>query len=105
MDEKRFTLDEVEAAFERLYEFVLRQAVDATCTWAVESAKSDVLAILAGEWHDDEPAPQQEEGPDDAPRCSACGQTMRDIGKSLFACPTCYATFGDDVIEKAILPF
>jgi hypothetical protein len=109
MDEKRFTLDEVKGAFERLEEFALRQGVDASCTWAIHMAQEDVLAILAGEWRlEDEPGGDQpepiEEGPDVA-RCPACNQSLKEVQRSMFACPTCYGTFGQEEVEAALRPF
>lgn len=55
-DEKRFTLDEVRAAFKTLEDHVAGQAVDAGCVWAVHYAAEDVLSILVGEWQPEKAA-------------------------------------------------
>ena len=47
-NEKRFTLDEVRAAFQTLEDHVAKQGVDAGCVWSIHWAAEDVLNILAG---------------------------------------------------------
>ena len=104
MDERDLAL--VEAAFDTLLEVVNREC-DTRTVRAVYSAKLDVLAILNGEWPAlaDAAEPDDEEPePDDAPRCPACSQTLREVGRAGFACPTCYETFGDAAVI-ARLPF
>lgn len=55
-NEKRFTLDEVRAAFQTLEDHVAKQGVDAGCVWSIHWAAEDVLNILSGVWA--EPAAQ-----------------------------------------------
>lgn len=54
-EEKRFTMDEVKAAFQTLEDHVAKQGTDAGCVWSIHCAAEDVLSILAGEW-ESEPA-------------------------------------------------
>ena len=56
MDER--DIDKVAAAFDRLLAHVGRTC-DADTVWAIAGAKDDILDILAGDWHTDEP--QQDE--------------------------------------------
>jgi len=102
MDERDLAL--VEAAFDTLLEVVDREC-DFRTVEAVHAAKLDVLAILSGEWpaQADAAEPDDEE-PAGAPRCATCNQTLGDIGRSGFACPTCYETHGDEAVA-ARLPF
>lgn len=55
-DEKRFSLNEVRAAFQTLEDHVAKQGADAGCVWSIHWAAEDVLSILAGDWS--EPAGQ-----------------------------------------------
>jgi len=94
----------VEAAFDTLLEVVGREC-DYRTVDAVHAAKVDVMAILSGEWPAQAAAAElEDEEPADAPRCPACNQSLGEIGRSGFACPTCYETFGAEAIE-ARLPF
>ncbi len=52
MDERDHEL--VAAAFDRLLAHVGRTC-DADTVWAIAGAKDDILDILAGDWHADEP--------------------------------------------------
>ena len=54
--EKRFSFDEVKAAFQTLEDHVAKQGVDAGCVWSIHWAAEDVLSILTGAWS--EPAAQ-----------------------------------------------
>lgn len=103
MDDKQVTLAEVQAAFERLLDKVAASGCDPEYGQTIFFAAEDVLDILSGKW-DDAAAPEEEEEPADTPRCPACNQSLRDIRRSVFACPTCYDTFGD-VVDEARLPF
>ena len=106
MDESELAL--VAAAFDTLLEKVGREC-DFRTVETVNCVKIDVIAILSGQWpadadaaelEDEEPEPE----PADAPRCPACNQTLGEIGRTFFACPTCYETFGEEaVIDR--LPF
>lgn len=94
----------VEAAFDTLLEVVGREC-DYHTVDAVHAARVDVMAILSGEWPTDAAAAElEDEEPADAPRCPACNQSLGEIGRTFFACPTCYETFGAEAIE-ARLPF
>lgn len=104
MNEKMVTIDQVGAAFETLLEVVGREC-DTETTRTVHFARVDVLAILSGEWVGGETAAPE---PDDEPaalRCPACDQSLGDIKRTWFACPTCYETFTDDEIEAAMRPY
>lgn len=107
MDEWKVTMREVREAFERLLEKVAASGCDPQYGQAIFFAQADVLDILAGKWDELEDATELEEGepePADAPRCAACLQTLREIERSGFACPTCYKQFGEEaVIDR--LPF
>lgn len=106
-DEKRFTLDEVKAAFQTLEDHVAKQGVDAGCIWAIHYATEDVLSILAGEWaegsgtEDSQPAGVDGDSEDDQAACLGCLQTLADISQSRFACPECYGSFGEDAVVEA----
>ena len=52
MDER--DIDKVAKAFDRLLAHVGRTC-DADTVWAIAGAKDDILDILAGDWHADEP--------------------------------------------------
>ena len=52
MDER--DIDKVAEAFDRLLAHVGRPC-DADTVWAIAGAKDDILDILAGDWHADEP--------------------------------------------------
>jgi hypothetical protein len=52
MDERDLT--KVADAFDRLLSFTARNC-EAQQSWAIAAAKDDVLDILAGAWHADEP--------------------------------------------------
>lgn len=102
------TVLEVEQAFDTLLEVMARECDSGTYQTAL-FVKVDVMDILAGTWRDkaaEERAPAAVDGVDsvDARRCPACNQTLRDIGDSMFACPICFETFGDEAVEAA-LPF
>lgn len=56
---KKYTLDEVEAAFRRLEDHAAAQGSDAACLWTIHQAVEDGLRILAGEWS------PESEGPDE----------------------------------------
>lgn len=106
MDESELAL--VAAAFDTLLEKVGREC-DFRTVETVHCVKIDVIAMLSGQWpadadaaelEDEEPEPE----PADAPRCAACNQSLWDIGRSGFVCPTCYEQFGEAaVIDR--LPF
>lgn len=103
------TLGEVEAAFEVLLEVVGREC-DAPTAQTVYWVRVDVMDILAGKWRDrasDELRVTSDERPEEGPdttRCPECNQSLRDIENSMFACPSCFETFGDEAVEAA-LPF
>ncbi|MCA9868722.1 MAG: hypothetical protein KC410_19695 [Anaerolineales bacterium] len=101
MDERDLVL--VAAAFDTLLEVVLRECGTETVR-TVLFTKEDVLAILSGKWNGGEAADAEPEDAPDVERCPACRQSVAEIQRSFFACPTCYATFGDDVLDAA-LPF
>ena len=104
MDESELAL--VAAAFDTLLEKVGREC-DFRTVETVNCVKIDVMAILIGQWPADADAAEledEEPEPTDARRCAACNQTLAEIGRSGFACPTCYETFGAEAIE-ARLPF
>ena len=102
MDESELAL--VAAAFDTLLEKVGREC-DFRTVETVNCVKIDVMAILSGQWPADADAAElEDEEPADAPRCPACNQTLGEIGRTFFACPTCYETFGAEAIE-ARLPF
>ena len=66
-DEKRFSLDEVQAAFQTLEDHVAKQGVDAGCVWSIHFAAEDVLRILAGDWQSETTGePATAVGPADA---------------------------------------
>ena len=104
MSELMVTLDEVGAAFETLLEVVGREC-DTETTRAVHFARVDVLAILSGEWAAGQAAEPEPADEPAAARCPACNQSLGDIKRTWFACPTCYETFSDDEIEAAMRPF
>ena len=52
MDER--DIDKVAKAFDRLLAHVGRTC-DADTVWAIAGAKDDILDILTGDWHADEP--------------------------------------------------
>lgn len=103
MSERLVTIDEVGAAFETLLEVVGREC-DAKTVRTVHFTGVDVLQILRGEWEDGRVEPVVAEEPD-APRCPGCDQSLTGIRRSQFACPECYAEFGEDAVEAALWPF
>lgn len=101
MDER--DLAKVSEAFDTLLEVVGREC-DTETARMVLFTKEDVLTILSGEWNGGEAADAEPADAPDVERCPACRQSVAEIQRSLFACPTCYTTFGDDVLDAA-LPF
>lgn len=102
------TLAQVEDAFYTLMAAVADKS-DGQTLWALDSAREDVLAILAGRplKGDQPPAGQAavEEPPDGAAVCSTCHQTLADIARSRFACPDCYQAFDPQAVDAAVSPF
>lgn len=100
------TIAKVDEVFDTLLEVMARECDSAAFQTAL-FVKDDVLQILRGEWRDaaaEERAPaatRPEEGPD-AKRCPNCGQSLVDIQFSMFACPECFVTFGDEAVEAAM---
>lgn len=104
MDDKQVTIGEVRAAFERLLDKVAASGCEPEYGQTIYFAGIDVLDILAGKWHEDAAAPREPEAAD-VLRCTACNQSLREIGRSSFACPTCYVTFGDEEVEARFKSF
>ena len=61
MDER--DIDKVAKAFDRLLAHVGRTC-DADTVWAIAGAKDDILDILAGDWHADEPQQVEDDAAD-----------------------------------------